>query len=66
MPITGLNERTVAYSGLFDGVTELLDARIPMSSRNPELDELTGKKPRIVLLNKCDVADDNVTREWIE
>ena len=51
---------------LVDGVTELLDARIPMSSRNPELDELTGKKPRIVLLNKCDVADDNVTREWIE
>lgn len=51
---------------LVDGVTELLDARIPMSSRNPELDELTGRKPRIVLLNKCDVADDNVTREWIE
>lgn len=51
---------------LVDGVTELLDARIPMSSRNPELDELTGRKPRIVLLNKCDVADDNVTRQWIE
>lgn len=51
---------------LVDGVTELLDARIPMSSRNPELDELTGKKPRIVLLNKCDMADDNITREWIE
>lgn len=51
---------------LVDGVTELLDARIPLSSRNPELDELTGRKPRIVLLNKCDVADDNVTREWIE
>lgn len=51
---------------LVDGVTELLDARIPMSSRNPELDELTGKKPRIVLLNKCDMADDRVTAEWIE
>lgn len=51
---------------LVDGVTELLDARIPVSSRNPELDELTGRKPRIVLLNKCDMADDNVTREWIE
>jgi ribosome biogenesis GTPase A len=51
---------------LVDGVTELLDARIPMSSRNPELDELTGKKPRIVLLNKCDVADDRITKEWIE
>ena len=51
---------------LVDGVTELLDARIPISSRNPELDELTGRKPRIVLLNKCDMADDNVTRQWIE
>lgn len=52
--------------GLVDAVTELLDARIPMSSRNPELDELTGRKPRIVLLNKCDVADDSITKEWIE
>lgn len=51
---------------LVDAVTELLDARIPMSSRNPELNELTGKKPRIVLLNKCDMADDNITRQWIE
>ena len=51
---------------LVDGVTELLDARIPYSSRNPELDELTGRKPRIVLLNKCDVADDRITKEWIE
>ncbi|MBQ8504027.1 MAG: ribosome biogenesis GTPase YlqF [Clostridia bacterium] len=51
---------------LVDAVTELLDARIPMSSRNPELDELTNRKPRIVLLNKCDMADDNITREWIE
>lgn len=51
---------------LVDAVTELLDARIPLSSRNPELDELTGKKPRIVLLNKCDVADDRITKQWIE
>lgn len=51
---------------LVDAVTELLDARIPLSSRNPELDDLTNKKPRIVLLNKCDMADDNITREWIE
>lgn len=51
---------------LVDCVTELLDARIPMSSRNPELDELTRNKPRIVLLNKCDMADEKTTREWIE
>ena len=51
---------------MVDAVTELLDARIPISSRNPELDELTNKKPRLVLLNKCDMADDNITRQWIE
>ncbi len=51
---------------LVDCVTELLDARIPMSSRNPELDELTQNKPRIVLLNKCDMADEKTTRDWIE
>ena len=51
---------------LVDCVTELLDARIPLSSRNPELDELTQNKPRIVLLNKCDMADEKTTREWLE
>lgn len=50
---------------LVDAVTELLDARIPMSSRNPELDELTNRKPRIVLLNKCDMADEKTTNQWI-
>lgn len=49
-----------------DLVTEILDARIPISSRNPELDTLTQKKPRIVLLNKCDMADEKTTAEWIE
>ncbi len=51
---------------LVDAVTELLDARVPMSSRNPELDEMTGKKPRIVLLNKCDVADERATKLWLD
>ena len=50
---------------MVDAVTELLDARVPVSSRNPELDEMTGKKPRIVLLNKCDVADEKATQQWI-
>ena len=49
-----------------DLVTELVDARIPMSSANPELSEMIGNKPRIVLLNKCDVADENVTKQWVE
>ena len=51
---------------MVDAVTELLDARVPMSSRNPELDELTAGKPRIVLLNKCDVADEKATKEWLD
>ena len=51
---------------LVDCVTELLDARVPFSSRNPELDELTQQKPRIVLLNKCDMADEKTTALWIE
>lgn len=51
---------------LVDGVTELLDARIPYSSSNPELGELINNKPRIVLLNKCDLADRDTTRQWVE
>lgn len=51
---------------LVDGVLEVIDARIPYSSSNPELSELISGKPRIVLLNKCDLADGNNTRKWIE
>ena len=49
---------------LVDIVVEVIDARIPISSRNPELPGLVGQKPRVVLLNKCDAADDAVTRDW--
>lgn len=48
-----------------DAVTEILDARMPISSSNPELNELIGNKPLIVILNKCDVADENATRRWL-
>lgn len=51
---------------LVDGVTELRDARIPLSSTNPELNDLIEGKPKIILLNKCDLADEKTTREWIE
>lgn len=51
---------------LVDGALEVIDARIPYSSSNPELSELISGKPRIVLLNKCDLADGNTTRKWIE
>lgn len=49
---------------LVDAVTELLDARVPLSSRNPELNELIAGKPHIVLLNKCDMADEAASRRW--
>lgn len=50
---------------LVDAVCELVDARLPLSSRNPEIDALVGRKPRIVLLNKCDLADDAATARVI-
>lgn len=50
---------------LIDAVTVLLDARIPESSKNPELDDLIEGKPKIFLLNKCDLADEKATAEWI-
>lgn len=50
---------------LVDAVVEIIDARTPMSSRNPEIDSLTSSKPRIVLLNKCDLADANATNAWV-
>ncbi len=51
---------------LVDIVVEITDARIPISSRNPEMKSMVGRKPRIVVLNKCDMADVNLTSEWIE
>lgn len=50
---------------LVDVVIELLDARLPLSSRNPEIDSIVGSKPRIAVLNKCDIADDDANRRWI-
>ncbi len=51
---------------LVDGVVEIVDARIPYSSSNPELDGIIKDKPRIVLLNKCDLAEPNATKLWID
>lgn len=50
---------------LVDAVVEIVDARIPESSRNPELDEITSGKPRIILLNKSDIADQSATDAWM-
>ena len=51
---------------MVDAVTELLDARMPLSSRNPEIEQITAGKPRIILLNKCDVADEKATAKWVK
>ena len=51
---------------LVDLVIELTDARIPQSSRNPELDKWLSDKPRIIILNKSDCADENITKQWVE
>ena len=49
-----------------DAVCEILDARIPISSRNPDVDELTAGKPRLVVLNRVDQADPEGTKRWAE
>lgn len=50
---------------LIDLVIELVDARIPLSSRNPDIDELGKNKARLILLNKADMAEDTLNDEWI-
>ncbi len=49
---------------LIDIVIEIVDARLPMSSRNPQIDEIVGDKPRLLLLNKADIADKDITAKW--
>lgn len=51
---------------LIDAVAEIIDARVPVSSRNPDLDQLIQAKPRVILMNKCDMADPKETARWIE
>lgn len=48
-----------------DAVCEILDARIPISSRNPDIDSICGNKPRIVIMNRMDLADPSATKQWI-
>jgi len=49
---------------LVDAVCEILDARIPAASRNPDIDRLAAGKPRLVILNRCDLADPEATKRW--
>lgn len=50
---------------LVDAVVEIIDARIPYSSKNPDLQTLIGGKPRVVILNKCDTADEAAVQKWL-
>ena len=47
-----------------DAVCEIVDARIPVSSRNPDIDAICGTKPRVIVLNRIDLADPNATKKW--
>ena len=50
---------------LIDVVAEITDARVPFSSRNPYFDDMLGKKPRLIVLNKSDLADKEITKKWV-
>ena len=54
-----------ANLSLVDAVVEIVDARLPLSSQNPEMDKMTKGKPRMILLNKSDLADEQTTQLWI-
>ncbi len=51
---------------LVDAVCEIVDARIPISSRNPDIDSICGNKPRIIVLNRMDLADNEATKRWLQ
>ncbi len=50
---------------LVDAICEIVDARIPVSSRNPDIDAICGNKPRIIILNRMDLADPDATKKWL-
>ena len=50
---------------LIDVIIELVDARVPLSSKNPDIDQLANGKSRIILMNKYDLADPAITEKWI-
>ena len=51
---------------LIDVIIELVDSRIPYSSKNPDIDTLANGKARILVMNKCDLADSVITDKWIK
>ena len=64
--MTKTKRKIQASLKLVDAVAEILDARIPLSSKNPDLQKLIQNKPKVVLLNKCDMANQTATSRWID
>lgn len=64
--MTKTKRRIQSSLKLVDAVAEIIDARIPVSSRNPDLAKLVQNKPRVILLNKCDMANQTATKMWID
>ena len=64
--MTKTKRMLTAQMGLIDVVVEVLDARVPLSSRNPDIDSLAKGKKRVLVLNKADLADPNITAQWEE
>lgn len=64
--MTKTKRRIQASLKLVDAVAEIIDARIPVSSRNPDLAKLIQGKPSVILLNKCDMANQTATKMWID
>ena len=62
--MTKTRRMIAAEMGKMDAVCEIVDARIPVSSRNPDIDALTAGKPRLVVLNRVDQADPAQTKRW--
>ncbi len=62
--MTKTKRMIVAEIKNMDAVCEIVDARIPLSSRNPDVDEMVGNKPRMIVLNRVDQADPNETKRW--
>lgn len=63
--MTRTRRRIVDRLPLVDLVVEIIDARIPVSSRNPDLDGIVAGKPRLVVMNKSDIADEAATKQWL-
>ena len=62
--MTKTRRMIAAEIGKMDAVCEIVDARIPLSSRNPDVEELAGGKPRLLILNRVDQADPVQTKRW--